>query len=203
MRDFLLKMYYYLKRLPAEKGLHAAAAVALAMLGEEDRMAGSDGLLSGCIRPEELPCSLLDEKMNPALALGAAMALQTIADGCVVIAPVDAVRAREEDFPSLLQLADSMNLPVVFLMEYDEEFAEDLEAQAALGDIERIQVDSQDAMRLMPVIRLGIDKAREGDGPTLIECVCSDAAERGADTPAARLADVLISEGFATPEELL
>lgn len=204
MRDFLLRMYAYLRRLPAEKRLHAAAAVALAMLGPEDRLAGYDLLLPGSVRPEELPCSLLDRAADPAMAMGAAIALQTQNEGCVVAVPVDAERTRDPEFPSLLQLAVQMQLPVIFLMECDEEMEDDLEAQAALGDIERIQADCADAMRLMPGLRLAIDKAREGDGPTLIQCVWEDLPdETAADTPADRLADVLISEGYAMPEELL
>lgn len=203
MRDFLLRMYAFMKRLPPEHGLHAAVAVALAMLEPEDRLAGHASILAGGIQPGQLSPSLLDEEMNPALALGAAIALQTQLEGCVVVSPVTADRAREKDFPALLKLAVDMCLPVVFLMECDADFPDDLEAQAALGEIERIQADGLDAMRLMPALRLAIDKAREGDGPTLVECVCSAEEDDAGNTPADRLADVLITEGFATPEELL
>ena len=204
MRDFLLKMYGFMKQLPAEHGLHAAVAVALAMLGPDDRLAGAGTLLSGGVKPEELSSSFLDAAIDPAIALGAVIALQAQTDGSVVVAPVKAERARAEEFPKLLELAVSMRLPIAFLMECDADFPDDLEAQAALGEIERIQADGQDAMRLMPALRLAIDKAREGDGPTLIECVCNEALEEeGTDTPAARLAEVLITEGYATPEELI
>ena len=204
MRDFLLKMYAFMKRMPAEQGLHAAVAVALAMLGPDDRLAANAALIEGGITPESLSSSLLDETPDPAVALGAAIALQTQLEGCVVVSPVTEGRAREADFADILQLAVNMRLPVVFLMECGADFPDDLEAQAALGEIERIQADGQDAMRLMPALRLAIDKAREGDGPTLIECVCDpDQSAQEANTPAARLADVLITEGYARPEELV
>ena len=201
MRDFLLKMYAYLKRLPAEQGLHAAVAVALAMLGRDDRLAAYTRLVPGGLAADQLSPSLLDQGTDPAAAVGAAAAMQAQSDGCVVVAPVSSARAGEKDFPALLTLAVERRLPVVFLMECGADFPDDLEAQAVLGEIERIQADGQDAMRLMPALRLGIDKAREGDGPTLIECVCEE-AEDGA-TPILRLADVLITEGYATPEELI
>ncbi len=201
MRDFLIRMYAFMRRLPAENRLHAAVAVALAMLGAEDRLAGHDSLRSGGIFPEQLSPSLLDEPMNPALALGAAIALQAQAEGCAVVAPVPVECVQEQEFPQILQVAVDLCLPIVFLMECDEDFPDDLEAQAVLGEIERIQADSTDAMRLMPALRLAIDKAREGDGPTLVECICGE--DDSGQTPAQKLADVLITEGYATPEELI
>ena len=201
MRDFLLRMYAFMRRLPEEHGLHAAVAVALAMLEKQDRLAGHASLLQGGIFPENLSPSVLDEEMNLALALGAAIAMQAQAEGCAVVAPVPTACTHEKDFPQILQIALDMQLPIVFLMECDDEFPDDLEAQAVLGEIERSQADGRDAMRLMPVLRLAIDKAREGDGPTLIECVCGEI--NSDETPAQRLAEVLITEGYATPEELL
>lgn len=201
MRDFLLKMYAFMRRLPAENRLHAAVAVALAMLDPHDRLAGRAELLRGGLFPEQLSPSLLDGGMNPALALGAAIAMQAQTEGCAVIAPVPHECAQEMEFAQILETAVSLCLPIVFLMECDQEFSDDLEAQATLGEIERIQADGGDAMRLMPAIRLAIDKAREGDGPTLIECVCAEDGQEP--TPAGRLADVLITEGYATPEELV
>ena len=201
MRDFLLKMYAFMRRLPEEHGLHAAMAVAMAMLDGDDRMAGRDLLLRGGLFPEQLSPSFLDAGMNPALALGAAIAMQAQSEGCAVAAPVPADCVQDENFVRILETAVRMNLPIVFLMECDADFPDDLEAQAVLGEIERIQADAGDAMRLMPAIRLAIDKAREGDGPTLVECVCADEAQEL--TPAERLAEVLITEGYATPEELL
>lgn len=201
MRDFLLKMYAFMRRLPETHALHAAVAVAMAMLDTDDRLAGASSLVTGGAFPEQLPASLLEEGMNPALALGAAIAMQAQSDGCAVIAPVPQIGAQDEVLTKVLETAVQMNLPIVFLMECGAEFPDDLEAQALLGEMERIQADAGDAMRLMPVIRLAIDKAREGDGPTLIECVLTDEIQES--TPAGRLAEVLITEGYATPEELL
>ena len=201
MRDFLLRMYAFMRRLPGEHGLHAAVAVAMAMLDSDDRMAGRTLLLSGGIFPEQLSPSFLDEGSNPSLALGAAIAMQAQAAGCAVIAPVEAELAQDPAFARILETADQLGLPIVFLMECDGEFSDDLDAQAMLGDIERIEADGRDAMRLMPAIRLAIDKAREGDGPTLVQCVLAEDSDGL--TPADRLAEVLITEGYATPEELV
>lgn len=202
MRDFLLRIYTYMKQLDEAYPLRAAAAVALGMLSGGDRLAICSELLPGGISPEEAAC-LPDYASSPAIAVGAALAMRHQDDGSVVIAPVSHDAADSDLFPPLLHLASSMHLPVVFLMECDAEFPDDLEAHAALGDIERIEADASDAMRLMPALRLGIDKAREGDGPTLIECIFYPSDDAAPSDPVARLADVLITEGYATPEELL
>lgn len=204
MRDFLLRIYTYMRQLSAEHPLRAATAVALGMLTGDDRLAVHAKVLQGGVVPDDALPSLLDLPSSPAVAIGAALAIRLQDEGGVVVAPVSDDAAANESFPSLLHLACSLHLPIVFLMECDAEFPDDLEAQASLGEIERIQADAQDAMRLMPALRLAIDKAREGDGPTLIECIFDPAAdEQALSDPAARLADVLITEGYATPEELL
>lgn len=204
MRDFLLRMYAFMKQMPADQTLHAAIAVALAMLEPDDCLAADTDLVPGSVDPDSLFHRLIGERSNPALAVGAALALSRQTDGCVIVAPICSEAAYSDQIPVLLQLAVTLRLPVVFLMECTADFPDDLDAQAALGDIERIQADSQDAMRLMPAIRLGIDKAREGDGPTLIECVYDrDPDDEELPLPAERLADVLITEGYATPEELV
>lgn len=200
MRDFLLKMYSYMKRLSSDDPLHAAAAVALAMLEKGDRLTVCDALISGRPPLKELPCDILSRDADPAVALGAAIALKSQAEGGVVAVPLSQAQTRSEEFQTLLRLAAAMYLPIIFLMECDEDFPDDLQAQAALDDVERIHADGQDAMRLMPAIRLAIDKAREGDGATLIGCVCDPNAKI---SPADRLAKVLITEGYARPEELI
>ncbi len=200
MRDFLLKMYSYMRRLSSDNPLHAAVAVALAMLEREDRLAVCDALICGRLPVQQLPADILSQDADPAVALGAAIALKTQAEGSVVVAPLMQEQTRSESFQTLLRLAAAMYLPIIFLMECGTDFPDDLQAQAALDDVERIHADGQDAMRLMPAIRLAIDKAREGDGATLIECVCDGYARI---KPADRLAKVLITEGYARPEELL
>ena len=200
MRDFLLKMYSYMKRLSPDNPLHAAAAVALAMLEKEDRLAVCDALISGRPPVSQLPADILQQPADPAMALGAALALNVQAQGGVVVVPLLLEQTYDESFQTILRLAAGMYLPIVFLMQCDEDFPDDLQAQAALEDVECIHADGQDAMRLMPVIRLAIDKAREGDGATLIECTFDPTAKI---KPAERLAKVLITEGYARPEELL
>lgn len=204
MREFLLRIYSYMKQLPEDHTLRAASAVALGMLTPGDRLAVDSALVSGGVSPEQLAASIMDNSPNPAIAVGSALALRLQNEGGVVVAPVPSDQAQSPDFPALLQLSLTQHLPIVFLMECDEDFPDDLEAQAALGEIERIQADSLDAMRLMPALRLAIDKAREGDGPTLIECITEPAPDEPLPSdPAQRLAEVLITEGYARPEELL
>ncbi len=200
MREFLLKMYSYMKRFSSDDRIHAAVSVALSMLEKEDRLVVHGALISGRPPVQMLPKDMLQQKADPAVALGAALALRSQVAGSVVVVPLCAEQISSESFQMLLSLTMAMCLPIVFLMQCDPDFSEDLQAQAELGEIERIHADGQDAMRLMPVIRLAIDKAREGDGATLIECVCDNKDRR---SPADRLAKILITEGYATPEELI
>ncbi len=200
MREFLLKMYSYMKRFSAEDRIHAAVSVALAMLEKEDRLVVNDALICGRPPVEMLPKDMLRQQADPAIALGAALALHAQAAGSVVVMPLCVEQLSSERFQMLLSLSMGMYLPIVFLMQCGPEFVDDLPTQETLGDIERIHADGQDAMRLMPVIRLAIDKAREGDGATLIECIWDD---ENTLLPADRLAKILITEGYATPEELL
>lgn len=204
MRDFLLRIYTCMKLLPESHPLRAATAVALCMLNEDDRLAAHVGLLPGETLSEEALSSFMESPSDLALAIGAALAMRLQDKGGVVVAPIANEQISMVDLPSLLHLAYSFRLPIVFLMECDAEFPDDLEGQAALGEIERIQADAADAMRLMPALRLAVDKAREGDGPTLIECVsASSDDETETPDPLARLADVLLTEGYAASEELL
>lgn len=114
MRDFLLKMYEYMRRLPTEQGLHAAVAVALAMLEPDDRLAMGARLVGGGVSPDEAIDRLFEAGSDPAVAVGAAAALQLQSDGSVVVAPVSAAWAEREELPALLALAADRRLPVVF-----------------------------------------------------------------------------------------
>lgn len=203
MRDFLLKIYAYMRRLPEDRGLQAAAAVALAMLEPDDVLTGNGIFLHGGLAPEELPVSFLDQPANLSQAVGAALAMKAGNGGSVVVTPISAECAQGERFNALLNLIQERELPVCLLMECGADGSDDLEKQAAWGEIERIQADGANAMRLMPALRLAVDRAREGDGPTLIECIQDAEEEDEFTNPAARLADVLLTEGFATPEELI
>ena len=200
MREFLLKMYSYMKRFSSGERIHAAVSVALSMLDKEDRLVVHGALISGRPPAEMLPKDMLRRQADPAVALGAALALRSQVAGSVVAVPLCVEQISSESVQMLLSLTVTMCLPIVFLMQCEPDFSEDLQAQEALGDIERIHADGQDVMRLMPAIRLAIDKAREGDGATLIECVWDNNDRR---SPADKLAKILITEGYATPEELL
>lgn len=203
MRDFLLKIYAYMRRLPEDRSLQAATAVALAMLEQDDVLTGNGIFLNGGLVPEELPVSFLDQSANLAQAIGAALTMKVGDGGHVVVTPISAECAQGERFPALLSLIQERELPICLLMECGADGADDLEKQDAWGEIERIQADGANAMRLMPALRLAVDRAREGDGPTLIECVQDAEEEDEFKSPTARLADVLLMEGFATPEELI
>lgn len=201
MRDLLLRMYFFIKQLPGEHPLSAAVAVALAMLEPDDYLAMHQRLTPGIPDTERIPDALLGRPGDTATAIGAAMALHRKGQGGVVVAPLDEDCLQQAEFSELLSLALRQRLPLVLLTAVSEEDACEL-TEPETCELERIQADGRDVMRLMPSLRLAIDKAREGDGPTLIECIRSlDDGETA--LPAERLAEVLITEGYATPEELI
>ena len=177
--------------------LAAAAAVALGLLEEGDLFA--DGPELSAVG-DGAPAVERVAPADPLLAAGAAFALQRRGEGGVVVAPAqDADRLYEA-----IALAVRLALPLVLLVSCRQSALDGLSSRVMAADMACIPADGRGVMNLMPALRLAIDKAREGDGPTLIECV-SDQAPEDEDTPASpldRLNSVLILEGYALPEEL-
>ena len=122
-----------------------------------------------------------------------------VSEGAVV-----AVVEENDRMYEAVSLAVKLNLPLVLLVSCHDSALDELSSRVMAADMECIPADGRGVMKLMPALRLAIDKAREGDGPTLIECVC-DRPLDDEDTPAdplERLNNVLILEGYAMPEEL-
>ena len=199
LKELLLKIRALLSRL-GESGepLATAAAVALGLLEAGDLFAGGPSLTT---IGEGAPDAGRVEAADPMLAAGAAFALQKKGEGGVVVAAVqDADRLYEA-----IALAVRLSLPLVLLVSCPQSALDELSSRVMAADMECIPADGRGVMNLMPALRLAIDKAREGDGPTLIECV-SDQPVDDEDTPASpleRLNSVLILEGYAMPEELV
>ena len=184
MKELLLKIRALLSRLAAGggKALAPACAVALGLLEAGDLFAGGPSLTS-------------------IGAAGAACALQRKGRGGVVVAAAADNRRLDE----AIALAVPLALPLVLLVSCSRAALDDLSSRVMAADMECIPADGRSVMKLMPALRLAIDKAREGDGPALIECV-SDQPLEDEDAPAdplERLNSVLILEGYAMPEELV
>ena len=199
LKELLLKIRALLSRLAAGggKALAPACAVALGLLEAGDLFAGGPSLTS--IGAEE-PDAAFTGPADPLLAAGAACALQRKGRGGVVVAAAADNRRLDE----AIALAVPLALPLVLLVSCSRAALDDLSSRVMAADMECIPADGRSVMKLMPALRLAIDKAREGDGPALIECI-SDQPLEDEDAPAdplERLNSVLILEGYATPEEL-
>lgn len=197
MKELLLKIRALLSRFEsggADSPLAAAAAVALCLLEPGDLFAAGPALAP---LTEPLPDGV--SPADPLMAAGAACAQRRRNEGGAVVAAA-------EDTPRLyeaISLAVRLNLPLVLLVSCREAALDELSSRVMAADMACIPADGRSVMKLMPALRLAIDKAREGDGPTLIECVCDQTPEDGdADDPLERLNGVLILEGYATREEL-
>ena len=199
LKELLLKIRALLSRLAKDGDpLATASAVALGLLGEGDLFAGGPSVMAvGGDAPGIGQVSPAD----PMLAAGAAFALQRGGEGGVIVAAAEDTDRLYE----AIALAVKLTLPLVLLVSCPQAALDELSSRVMAADMECIPADGRGVMSLMPALRLAIDKAREGDGPTLIECV-SDQPLDDEDTPAApleRLNSVLILEGYAMPEELV
>lgn len=113
------------------------------------------------------------------VAAGAALAFQNRGEDSVAVAVFGDGAANIGAFHEALNLAAVWKLPVVFVLDnnvYGEYSRidlttpfEDLHVRATSYAIPGVQVDGMSVETLMPVLQTAIDRARAGDGPTLIE----------------------------------
>jgi pyruvate dehydrogenase E1 component alpha subunit len=113
------------------------------------------------------------------IAVGAAIASQTRGDGAVTVAVFGDGAANIGAFHEALNLAAVASLPVVFICEnnlYGEysridrtTAVADIASRAAAYDMPGVIVDGQVLGEVRRVVRTAIERARAGDGPTLIE----------------------------------
>lgn len=113
------------------------------------------------------------------VAAGAALAFQTLGQDSVALAMAGDGATNIGAFHESLNLAAIWKLPVIFVVDnnvYGEYSRidtttpiEDLHLRAASYDIPGVVVDGMDATAVEAVIRQAADRARRGEGPTLIE----------------------------------
>jgi pyruvate dehydrogenase E1 component alpha subunit len=114
-------------------------------------------------------------------AVGLAYAAQYRGDDCVVMAFFGDGATSEGDFHEALNLAGVWHVPVVFVCQNNQwaisvplkkqTHARTLAQKALAYGMPGIQVDGNDVLAVYAASREAVDRARRGEGPTLIECV--------------------------------
>ena len=114
-------------------------------------------------------------------AVGAAAAIKLRGEPRVVVAACGDGATSKGDFYESVNLAGVWGLPVVFLVSNNQwaisvprrlqSGAETLAQKAIAGGFEGLQVDGNDPIAARWLVEYALEKARRGDGPTLIEAI--------------------------------
>ena len=115
-------------------------------------------------------------------AVGAALAIKKRGESRVAVSFFGEGAANIGAFHESLNLAAIWNLPVVFIVEDNlyaisvpkeasTAVASNAERGSAYG-IPSVQVDGQNAVAVYEAAKEAVDRARRGDGPSLIEAIC-------------------------------
>jgi pyruvate dehydrogenase E1 component alpha subunit len=116
------------------------------------------------------------------IANGLALASQNRKDGRVTVTCVGDGATNIGAFHEAMNMAELYKLPVVFFCQnnhYGEHTAfadhtrvESIAARAAAYNMRAVQVDGNDAEAMYAAAKEAVDRARAGEGPTLIEAMC-------------------------------
>jgi pyruvate dehydrogenase E1 component alpha subunit len=114
-------------------------------------------------------------------AVGLAYAAQYRGDDAVVMAYCGDGATSEGDFHEALNFAGVWSVPVVFLVQNNQwaisvplkkqTHSATIAQKAVAYGMPGLQVDGNDVLAVYAAAREAVDRARAGDGPTLIECV--------------------------------
>jgi 2-oxoisovalerate dehydrogenase E1 component alpha subunit len=123
-----------------------------------------------------------------AQASGVAWAMKMQRKPQVALAYLDAAETSSEDFHTGVNFAGVYRLPVVFVCVTDrtaddlahETAAETMAVKALAYGVPGVRVDGDDVAAVVDATRAAADRARRGEGPTLIEAVVArgDAVDR-------------------------
>ncbi len=112
-------------------------------------------------------------------AVGAALACKYLNKGCIAVAFFGDGAANQGTFHESLNLAAIWKLPVVFVCENnlyqisfhvkDHTSVKDIAERAKAYGIPGVVVDGQDVLAVYEVAKEAVERARRGEGPTLIE----------------------------------
>lgn len=115
-------------------------------------------------------------------AVGAAWGARLLGHDTVVLAYFGDGATSKGDFHEALNFAGVFKVPVVFVClnnqwaisvpRTTQTASATLAEKAAAYGFEGVQVDGMDVLATYQVARAAVDKARHGDGPTLIEAIC-------------------------------
>jgi TPP-dependent pyruvate/acetoin dehydrogenase alpha subunit len=116
------------------------------------------------------------------IANGLALSSQNRKDGRVTVTCFGDGATNIGAFHESLNMAQLWKLPVIFLCQNnhygehtafaDHTKAESIVARAAAYGMKAVQVDGNDAEAMYAAAREAVDRARAGEGPTLIEAMC-------------------------------
>ena len=114
------------------------------------------------------------------IATGAALAAQLDGKGNVAVCFFGDGAVSEGEFHEALNIASVWALPIVFVCENNQYAANnavhvqhrapDLAAHACAYAIPGVSVDGNDVLAVYDAVRSAADRARAGEGPTLVEC---------------------------------
>ena len=165
------------------------------------------------------------------IATGAALAAQLDGKGSVAVCFFGDGAVSEGEFHEALNISSVWSLPIVFVCENNQYAANnavdvqhpvpDLAAHAAAYGIPGASIDGNDVLAVYDTIRAAVDRARAGEGPSLIECKtyrwyfhamrnapppetrpADEIAAWKARDPIAGFASDLVERGLVTPAEL-
>jgi pyruvate dehydrogenase E1 component alpha subunit len=166
--------------------------------------------------------------MTP-IATGAALSQKLLGTGCVVLCFFGDGATGQGAFHEALNMGATWRLPVIYFCENNlyamstpvaDAFAQpSVAARAAAYALPSAQVDGNDYFAIREAVREAADRARAGDGPTLLEALtyryCGHSKSDGCEyrtaeeeaswharDPLALMADRLLTEGLATADEL-
>lgn len=131
--------------------------------------------------PRNLPISVIvGAQCLHAVGLAYASRLKGEKDVCALTYMGDGATS-EGDFHEAMNFASVWNLPVIFIVQNNQwaisvprskQMKSRTIAQKAIAyDVPGIQVDGNDVLAVSVAMQDALDRARKGEGPTLIECV--------------------------------
>jgi pyruvate dehydrogenase E1 component alpha subunit/2-oxoisovalerate dehydrogenase E1 component alpha subunit len=113
-------------------------------------------------------------------AVGAAMAARIKKDRTVIAAYMGDGATSEGDFHVALNFAGVFKAPVVFVCQNNhwaisvptnkQTASESIAVKAVAYGIPGVKVDGNDAVAVYAAVKQAVDRARAGEGPTLVEC---------------------------------
>jgi TPP-dependent pyruvate/acetoin dehydrogenase alpha subunit len=165
------------------------------------------------------------------IACGAALAAQLEERGDVTVCFFGDGAAAEGEFHEALNIASVWKLPIVFVCENNQYAANnavgvqhprvDIAAHAAAYAMAGVIVDGNDVLAIEAATREAVDRARHGEGPSLLECKtyrwhfhamratpppetrpAEEIAEWKARDPIARLEQHVLGRGLLSPDEI-